>query len=118
MKSGDCTVYNKTEYDWNISLINTGINTMTGGRIKRLRNIIGEETFLLTYGDGLADVDINKSLEFHKQNGKKMTVTAVRPNARFGELDIGKNNIIYPFHCRFNTFNEYKKSKNCKGIGQ
>ncbi len=97
MKSGDCTIYNKTEYDWNISLIDTGINTMTGGRIKKLQKIIGNETFLLTYGDGLADVDINKSLDFHKKNGKKMTVTAVRPNARFGELEISDNNIINKF---------------------
>ena len=58
---------------WNIDLVDTGLDTMTGGRIKRLRNIIGKDTFLLTYGDGLADVDLDKTIEFHKKNGKKMT---------------------------------------------
>ncbi len=71
---------------WKVTLVDTGANTMTGGRIKRVRNYIGNETFLMTYGDGVADVDINKSVEFHKAQGKLCTVTAVQPPGRFGAI--------------------------------
>ena len=64
---------------------------MTGGRVKRMKSFIGNETFLLTYGDGVADIDIDSLLDFHKKNGKMVTVTAVHPGARFGELDIDHN---------------------------
>ena len=74
--------------DWNVSLVNTGEGTMTGGRLKRLRRIIGEEPFMLTYGDGLCDINIPDLLQFHYDHKKMITVTAVRPQARFGELDI------------------------------
>ena len=74
--------------DWNVSLVNTGEGTMTGGRLKRLRRIIGEEPFMLTYGDGLCDINIPELLQFHYDHKKMITVTAVRPQARFGELDI------------------------------
>ena len=74
--------------DWNVSLINTGEGTMTGGRLKRLRRIIGEEPFMLTYGDGLCDINIPELLQFHYDHKKMITVTAVRPQARFGELEI------------------------------
>ena len=74
--------------DWNVSLVNTGEETMTGGRLKRLWRIIGEEPFMLTYGDGLCDINITELLQFHYDHKKMITVTAVRPQARFGELDI------------------------------
>lgn len=74
--------------DWNVSLVNTGEGTMTGGRLKRLRQVIGEEPFMLTYGDGLCDINIPELLQFHYDHKKMITVTAVRPQARFGELDI------------------------------
>ena len=74
--------------DWNVTLANTGLNTMTGGRLKRLKSLIGNETFMLTYGDGLANIDIEKLLAFHKSHGKLATLTAVHPVARFGELNI------------------------------
>ena len=74
--------------DWNVSLVNTGEGTMTGGRLKRLRQIIGEEPFMLTYGDGLCDINIPELLQFHYDHKKMITVTAVRPQARFGELEI------------------------------
>ena len=74
--------------DWNVSLVNTGEGTMTGGRLKRLRRIIGEEPFMLTYGDGLCDINIPELLQFHYDHKKMITVTAVRPQARFGELEI------------------------------
>ncbi len=72
--------------DWKVHLIDTGPSTDTGGRIKRLRRWLGNETFMLTYGDGLADIDINQLLAFHRSHGKLATVTAVRPPARFGSL--------------------------------
>ena len=74
--------------DWNVSLVNTGEGTMTGGRLKRLRRMIGEEPFMLTYGDGLCDINIPDLLQFHYDHKKMITVTAVRPQARFGELEI------------------------------
>jgi glucose-1-phosphate cytidylyltransferase len=84
----------KTEFrdsepeDWKVHLIDTGQNSMTGGRVKRLEKYLQDETFMLTYGDGVCDVDIAGLLEFHKSHGKLATVTAVRPPARFGELII------------------------------
>lgn len=74
--------------DWRVTLVNTGENSMTGGRVKRLKSYIGNETFLLTYGDGVADIDIAKLVAFHRKHGKLVTVTAVHPGARFGELEI------------------------------
>jgi glucose-1-phosphate cytidylyltransferase len=78
--------FNKKFFDWNINLIETGQNTMTGGRLKRLKKYIGKETFMMTYGDGLSDINLKKLLEFHKKNKKLVTLTAVRPPARFGVI--------------------------------
>ena len=72
--------------DWRVSLVDTGLKTMTGGRIKRLRDLIGDETFMVTYGDGVSNVDIRRLVEFHRASGRLATVTAVRPPARFGGL--------------------------------
>ena len=69
-------------------MIDTGLDSMTGGRLKRMKQLISNETFLLTYGDGLADININELVKFHKSHGKMVTVSAVRPSARFGELEI------------------------------
>lgn len=80
--------------DWNVTLIHTGEKTMTGGRVKRLRDFIGNETFMLTYGDGLSNVDIDALLAFHKSHGKMITLTAVRPTARFGELDLKDGQVM------------------------
>lgn len=73
---------------WKVHVVDTGQNTMTGGRIKRLRELVGDETFMCTYGDGLASIDPAKLLEFHRRAGREATVTAVHPPARFGVLDI------------------------------
>tara|TARA_B100000029_G_C17572512_1_gene957114 strand:+ start:1859 stop:2548 length:690 start_codon:yes stop_codon:yes gene_type:complete len=81
---------------WNINLIDTGLHTMTGGRLKRLNKYISKETFLMTYGDGLSDINIKKLVKFHKQNKKMVTLTAVRPPARFGAVKI-KGNIVKNF---------------------
>ena len=82
-------------FDWNIHLIDTGKNTMTGGRLKRLKKYIGNETFMMTYGDGLSNVNLKKLLQFHKKNKKLVTLTAVRPPARFGALKIKGNYVNY-----------------------
>lgn len=85
--------FKKKIFKWKINLINTGLNTMTGGRLKRLKKILGDETFLLTYGDGLCDVNIKKLIQFHKKRKKLVTLTAVRPPARFGAIKIFGNNV-------------------------
>jgi glucose-1-phosphate cytidylyltransferase len=79
--------------DWRVTLVHTGDASMTGGRVKRMREYVGDDTFMLTYGDGVADVDIEALLRFHKQHGKMVTVTAVRPAARFGELEIADSRV-------------------------
>lgn len=81
--------------NWNVKVMNTGLNTMTGGRLKRLKKIIGNESFFLTYGDGLSDVDIDKLLKFHKKTKSIATLTAVRPTARFGAIKIKGNKVSY-----------------------
>ena len=73
---------------WKVTLVDTGLHTMTGGRIKRIQKYIGDEPFLLTYGDGVSDIDIIASIEEHKKNGKALTVTAYKPNGKFGALEI------------------------------
>jgi glucose-1-phosphate cytidylyltransferase len=87
LSSGVVEPHNTEDIDWRVTLVNTGIDTMTGGRIKRLRSFIGNEPFMLTYGDGVADIDIDEVLKFHKSHGKMVTLSAVRPAARFGDLD-------------------------------
>lgn len=74
--------------DWRVTLVNTGDTSMTGGRVKRMQSFIGNETCMLTYGDGVANIDLDALLAFHRSHGKMVTVSAVRPAARFGELDL------------------------------
>ena len=88
LESGDLTAHQKDDVNWKVTLVDTGLNSMTGGRVKRMKNFIGDETFLLTYGDGLSDIDIEALVDFHKSHGKMVTVSAVHPGARFGELDM------------------------------
>jgi len=87
--------FKKKKFNWNINLIDTGKNTMTGGRLKRLKKYLIGETFFLTYGDGLSDINIMKLLKFHKKNKKLVTLTAVRPPARFGALKLNGNSVSY-----------------------
>ena len=86
LNAGDTTVHGGRQPDWKVHLVDTGLQTQTGGRVKRLRSWIGDETFMLTYGDGVTDLDIKELVQFHKSHGKLATVTAVRPPARFGGL--------------------------------
>lgn len=87
LSNGDLTYHHApARVDWRVTLVDTGQQTMTGGRVKRLQHYIGQETCFLTYGDGLADVDLDALGKFHRSHGKLVTVTAVHPSARFGEL--------------------------------
>ncbi|MDA9030979.1 glucose-1-phosphate cytidylyltransferase [Candidatus Pseudothioglobus singularis] len=96
LKSGKVDYYNPRVEDWSVSMIDTGENTMTGGRLLRLKKYLenNNEPFMLTYGDGVSDVDISALLKFHRSHGKLATVTAVRPSARFGGMDIGEGQVI------------------------
>lgn len=88
LKNNKIDYFNNASEKWEITLIDTGELTMTGGRIKRAKPYINNETFLLTYGDGVTDSNIKEAYEFHKKHGKKLTVTAIQPEARYGILDI------------------------------
>lgn len=89
--------YHETKnINWNVTIVDTGSSTMTGGRIKRMKQYMGNETFLMTYGDGVADIDIKSLINFHQDHHKICTVSAVHPNARFGELEI-ENNLVTSF---------------------
>jgi len=85
--------FSKYSGDWNINLVETGEKTMTGGRLKRLQKIIGNETCMPTYGEGLANIDFDSLLDFHKSHGKLVTVSAVRPPARFGVIELEGNSV-------------------------
>ena len=94
LATGKINVHNCKSEDIKLTLIDTGISTQTGGRIKRVSEYIGSETFMLTYGDGLADINIKDLLNFHKKNKKLATVTAVRPPGRFGSLILNNNEVL------------------------
>lgn len=85
--------FKNKKFKWKINLINTGLKTMTGGRLKRLKKFIKNETFFMTYGDGVSDINLKKLLNFHKKNNKLVTLTAVRPPARFGAIKIKGNKV-------------------------
>jgi glucose-1-phosphate cytidylyltransferase len=88
LSSGSIKEHNQDSVSWTVTLVDTGLNSMTGGRVKRMQDYIGNEAFLLTYGDGLANININSLIAFHKRHGKMVTVSAVHPGARFGELSL------------------------------
>lgn len=96
IKSGDVQIpgVGQDVEDWKVHLIDTGINTMTGGRLRRVAEYVGKERFLATYGDGVADVDLNALLAAHEESGSLVTVTAVRPPARFGEIRLEATNVM------------------------
>jgi glucose-1-phosphate cytidylyltransferase len=89
LRTGDTHVHRNSSEDWRVSLIDTGEHTMTGGRLRQAMDYLGDdESFCLTYGDGVSDTDISASIEFHKSHGRDATVTAVRPASRYGQLDL------------------------------
>ena len=93
LSSGDVTPYQSDAADWRVTLVDTCPKSMTGGRVKRLQPFVGDETCMLTYGDGVADVDLDELEKFHRGHGKMVTVTAVHPGARFGELEIDEEKV-------------------------
>jgi len=93
----EMTVHESHAEPWRVTVVDTGLNTMTGGRIKRIQKYVGNEPFLMTYGDGVCDVDINKLIEFHKSHGKIATLTAVLQDQSKGVLDIGGDNAVKSF---------------------
>jgi len=92
--SGEKRSRGSSGFDWTVHLVDTGLHTQTGGRLKRLRDWLGDDTFMMTYGDGLANVDLDALLAFHRAHGKLATVTAVRPPARFGSLDLDGERVV------------------------
>lgn len=90
-------IHNHHAEPWKVTLVNTGLNTLTGGRVKRIQSYIGNEPFMLTYGDGVSDVDIGKVVECHKAHGKLATVTSVQPSGRFGSLALSVENMVQGF---------------------
>lgn len=93
----EMTVFNNVAEPWKVTLVDTGLNTMTGGRIKRIQRYVGDEPFMLTYGDGVCDVDISELVEYHRACGKKATITAVQQQQQKGVLDIGADNAVRSF---------------------
>lgn len=102
-KNGEMTVHKNFSEPWKVTIVDTGLNTMTGGRIKRVQKYIGNEPFLMTYGDGVSDIDITKLVEFHKSHGKIATLTACNVDQRFGVLSITGDQEITSFREKKNT---------------
>lgn len=94
LKTGEATIHEGDHEDWTVHLLDTGTETNTGGRVKRITEFIGSETFMLTYGDGVCNVNIPHLIDFHKQQNKLVTMTAVRPPARFGQMVIEEHRVI------------------------
>ncbi|WP_420100948.1 glucose-1-phosphate cytidylyltransferase [Bosea sp. (in: a-proteobacteria)] len=94
LTTNDHTTHYRRAEPWKITLIDTGAETMTGGRLKRVREYLGDEDFCMTYGDGVADIDIGKLLEFHRSHDRLATVTAVQPPGRFGALELDQDDVL------------------------
>lgn len=94
VKGNEIIVHNRHSEPWKVTIVDTGINTMTGGRIKRIKEYVNNETFFLTYGDGVSDVDLNNLLDFHKKNGKLATITVVQPEGRFGYIETKNDQVL------------------------
>jgi glucose-1-phosphate cytidylyltransferase len=97
MKKNEMQVHNKRAEPWTVTLVDTGEATLTGGRLKRVREYLGDEDFCFTYGDGVADVDVRAQMDFHKRHGKFATITAVQPPGRYGALEAGADGLVRGF---------------------
>ncbi len=97
MSNGQMEIHNNSSEPWKVTLLDTGLNSMTGGRVKRAQDFVGDEPFMLTYGDGVADINIEELVKFHKAHGKAMTMTSAQPDGRFGALNIDENNKVMEF---------------------
>lgn len=96
-KKNESFVHKDVVEPWKITMVDTGLDTMTGGRIKRIKEHVGKETFLMTYGDGVCDVDLNKVVNYHKKSKAAATLTAVQPGWKFGMLEISKSGLVERF---------------------
>ena len=99
LENNQIEIHNRESDNWKITLVDTGRDSMTGGRIKRIQSYVGNSSFMLTYGDGLGNINVKGLLDFHKAHGKSVTVTSIKPDGRFGVLGLDENN-------RVNRFNE------------
>jgi len=97
MSDGSMEIHNNSSEPWKVTLLDTGLDSMTGGRIKRAQDFIGDKPFMLTYGDGVSDINIKELVRFHKAHGKAMTMTSAQPDGRFGALNIDDNNKVKEF---------------------
>lgn len=97
LSNNKMVIHNNTAEPWKVTLLDTGVDTMTGGRIKRAEQFIGEEPFMLTYGDGVSDIPLDKLLRFHKKHGKHITMTSVQPEGRYGALDADADGKVNSF---------------------
>lgn len=97
LKNNGMEIHNNSSEPWKVTLLDTGLSTMTGGRIKRAQKFIGDESFMLTYGDGVSDIDIRNLVEFHRTHDGAVTMTSVQPEGRFGALDIEKDGQVSSF---------------------
>lgn len=97
LRTNHIEVHNNDSEPWKVTLLDTGVQTMTGGRIKRADRVIGGKPFLLTYGDGVSDINISDLVEYHKSHGKMLTMTSVQPDGRFGSVEISAENKVTKF---------------------
>lgn len=88
LSNNEMQIHKNSSEPWKVTLLDTGLHSMTGGRVKRAQDIVGDESFMLTYGDGVSDVDIGRLVEFHKSHGKAITMTSVQPEGRFGAIEV------------------------------
>lgn len=97
LEKNEITYHRSQSEPWKVTLVDTGLSTMTGGRIKQIQPYVNGETFMLTYGDGVGDIDIPKLVSFHKRNGRLATLTAVQPHGRFGAIELTDGNAVSSF---------------------
>lgn len=97
MQHNNMQIHDSQAEPWKITLVDTGLHTMTGGRVKRVKPYLNNEPFMLTYGDGVSDVNIKELVDYHNLNGKKLTVTSVQPSGRFGALNLSEDNKVHSF---------------------
>jgi len=97
LSTNEMKIHKNTSEPWTVTLLDTGLHTMTGGRVKKAKEIVGDEPFMLTYGDGVSDVNISELVDFHKGHGKAITMTSVQPDGRFGAIEIDGHNKITNF---------------------
>lgn len=95
--NNEMIIHNNVAEPWKVTVVDTGLHTMTGGRLKRIQKYVGDQTFMMTYGDGVSDIDLDALLEFHRVHKRAATLTAIQPGGRFGVLDIDDNEIVRQF---------------------